>query len=83
MAVRYEEEENKMEKTKKLQGEVVETECEDDIICPYCGTRHDYFDVDENYSFMDEDEYIEKCHECCLDFTYRANVSITFSTRRL
>ena len=66
-----------------LSGEVVETECEDDIVCPWCGTRHDSFDVDEDYSFMDEDEHIEQCHECCLYFTYRANVSITFSTRRL
>ena len=66
-----------------LSGEVVETECEDDIVCPWCGTRHDSFDVDENHLFMDEDEHIEQCCECCLDFTYRANVSITFSTRRL
>lgn len=66
-----------------LSGEVVETECEDDIVCPWCGTRHDAFDVDENYSFMDEDKYKIQCYECDRDFTYRASVSITFSTRRL
>ena len=66
-----------------LSGQVVETECEDDIFCPWCGTRHDPFDVDENYSFMDEDDYKTQCHECDRDFTYRASVSITFSTRRL
>ena len=66
-----------------LSGEVVETECEDDIFCPWCGTRHEPFDVDENYSFMDESDYETQCHECCLDFTLRARVSYTFSTRRL
>jgi hypothetical protein len=66
-----------------LSGEVVETECEDDIFCPWCGTRHDPFDVDESYSCMDEDEHINQCYECGREFTYRANVSITFSTRRL
>ena len=66
-----------------LSGEVVETEFEDDIVCPWCGTRHDSFDVDEDYSFMDECEYETQCHECDRDFTYIAYVSITFSTRRL
>ena len=66
-----------------ISGEVVETECEDDIVCPWCGTRHDPFDVDENYSYMDEAEYKTQCNECDRDFTYRASVSITFSTRRL
>ena len=66
-----------------LSGEIIETECEDDIYCPWCGTRHDPFDVDEKYSFMDEGEHETQCHECDRDFTYRASVSITFSTRRL
>ena len=66
-----------------LSGEVVETEGEDDIVCPWCGTRRDPFDVDENHSFMDEDDYETQCHECGREFAYRASVSITFSTRRL
>lgn len=66
-----------------LSGEVVETECEDDIVCPWCGTRYDSFDVDENHLFMDEGEYTTDCVECGHDFVYQANVSITFSTKRL
>ncbi|MFM0684330.1 hypothetical protein [Streptococcus suis] len=66
-----------------LSGEVVETECEDDIVCPWCGTRYDSFDVDENHLFMDEGEHTTDCDECGHDFTYQANVSITFSTKRL
>ncbi|MDE1692868.1 hypothetical protein PWF76_09250 [Streptococcus suis] len=66
-----------------LSGEVEETECEDDIVCPWCGTRYDSFDVDENHLFMDESEHTTDCYECGHDFTYQANVSITFSTKRL
>ncbi|HFI0465552.1 TPA: hypothetical protein ACGOY9_000986 [Streptococcus suis] len=66
-----------------ISGEVVETECEDDIVCPWCGTRYDSFDVDEHHSFMDEGEYKMHCYECDNDFIYQAEVSITFSTRRL
>ncbi|HFI0607024.1 TPA: hypothetical protein ACGO4H_001713 [Streptococcus suis] len=65
-----------------LSGVVVETEYEDDIVCPWCGTRYDSFDVDENYSFVDEGEHVTHCYECDHDFTYQADVSITFSTRR-
>lgn len=50
--------------------------------CPCCGTRYDSFDVDENHSFMDEGEHVTHCYECDHDFTYQADVSITFSTRR-
>lgn len=66
-----------------LSGEVEETECEDDIVCPWCGTRYEPFDVDERYSFMDEGEYKTHCYECDNDFIYQADVSIAFSTRRL
>lgn len=65
-----------------LSGEVLETEYEDDIVCPWCGTRYDSFDVDENSSFVDEGEHVTHCYECDHDFTYQADVSITFSTRR-
>ncbi|WP_449169850.1 hypothetical protein [Streptococcus hyovaginalis] len=66
-----------------LSGAAVETEYEDDIVCPWCDTRYDSFDVDENYLFMDEGTHVTHCYECDHDFTYQANVSITFSTRRL
>ena len=66
-----------------ISGKTIETECEDDIFCPWCGTRYDPFDVDENCLYMDEGEYEIQCYECDRDFIYKASVSITFSTRRL
>lgn len=66
-----------------LSGEVEGTDCEDDIVCPWCGTRYEPFDIDEDCSFMDESEYEKKCYMCDHSFVYQATVSITFETRRV
>lgn len=65
-----------------LSGEVESTDGEEDIVCPWCGLEYDPFEVDENYSFIDEGEYKKHCYECGHDFIYQAEVNIRFSTRR-
>ena len=65
-----------------LSGEETETYGEDDIVCPYCGSHYEPFDVDEEGDYFDESEYDYKCCDCGHEFVYEASVSVTFSTRR-
>lgn len=60
--------------------EEIETSCEDDIICPYCGFSWEP-DFEADY-YSSEGDYKEECPECGEDFTIETNVSITYSTYR-
>ena len=74
----------KAQLAKDLQNnEVTETECEDSIICPYCGFEHENicgygehkaFSVDGDHDFM--------CWECNKEFIVFTNLSISYSTER-
>ena len=60
------------------ENEETETECEDEIICPYCGYR---MQDDDGY-FLQERDGDYECDNCGKTFNFTVNVEVTYSTSR-
>ena len=73
------ERQQEMKLASKLQNNIVtETNCEQDIVCPYCGYR---MEDDDSY-FIREQEGEYECPECEKTFYFQACIDITYSTQR-
>lgn len=60
------------------ENEEVETDNEDEIVCPYCGNRMQ--DDDGYFAQQGDGEY--ECDECGKTFNFTANIEVTYSTSR-
>lgn len=60
------------------ENEEIETDFEDEIVCPYCGNR---MQDDEGY-FAQQGDGEYECDECGKTFNFTANIEVTYSTSR-
>lgn len=67
-------------KEQLTSGEIEETSCEDDVICPWCG-EDDQPEVDEDDLWV-EGEYERRCGCCDKPYLLETSVSISYSTER-
>lgn len=74
--------EKNLEDVKKsiLSGEATSTDCENDVICPWCG---EVIEGDcETSEFYEDGEHVFACPYCDEEFTLSTSVSYTYSTER-
>jgi RNA polymerase subunit RPABC4/transcription elongation factor Spt4 len=64
-----------------LGNEITSTECEDEIICPYCGEEIE-LECDDAANW-EEGNYIGYCDWCDKDFRFQTHVSISYSSQRM
>ena len=64
-----------------LSNEITSTECEDEIICPYCGEGIK-LECDDAANW-EEGNYIGYCDWCDREFRFETHVSISYSTQRM
>lgn len=69
-------------KERILSGELGGTECEDEIICPYCGEVNEY-DIDYYNDIYTEGDKIMRCDYCEKEFNLCVNVFYSYDTSRL
>lgn len=63
-----------------LSGETTSTDCEDEVICPWCGEA---IEGDcETGEFYEEGTHVMECPECGKEFTLSTSVSYSYSTER-
>jgi len=70
-----------MQVTIKSTEEIVkklETDCTENIVCPYCGNEDD---CSWDYNFHDEKAEIW-CSECDMAITVYRNVTVTYTTHK-
>lgn len=60
-------------------GEIIETDCEDDIFCPHCGY---VYEIDDEYYLREDGEHRMQCPDCEKDFIVTTSVSYCFGTSR-
>lgn len=73
--------EHKKEIASEIQnGEIIETDCEDEIYCPWCGACYEPSDWDG--AMYEEGEHEEVCDECERPFEITVNVSYSYDTKR-
>jgi transposase-like protein len=60
-------------------GETDETDCEDEIYCPYCG---ELYEPDCEYELYEEGEHDLTCGECDKEFIVTVNISYSYDTKR-
>ncbi|CDN44016.1 hypothetical protein [Paenibacillus sp. P22] len=58
-----------------------DTECEDEITCPYCG--HEFSDSFEHLNGWEEDLGNIECSDCNKTFRCTANFSVSYSTEKI
>ncbi len=64
-----------------LSNEITSTDCEDEIICPYCGEGIE-LECDDAANW-EEGNYIGYCDWCDKDFRFQTHVSISYSSQRM
>ena len=63
-----------------LSGEATSTNCESDVICPWCG---EVIEGDcETSEFYEDGTHVFSCPECDKEFTLSTSVSYAYSTER-
>lgn len=63
-----------------VSGESDRTDCEDDVICPWCG---EILEPDcESSEFYDEGTHVMQCWNCNKEFALSTSVSYSYSTER-
>lgn len=63
-----------------LSGETTSTDCEDEVICPWCG---EVIEGDcETREFYEDGTHVFTCPECEKEFTLETSVSYSYSTER-
>lgn len=62
-----------------LSGEVTETSCEDEIVCPWCGER---LDCDDDYDLLYEGTHEVECYGCGRFFEVYTRVTYSYDTKR-
>ena len=63
-----------------LSGEETSTDCENDVICPWCG---EVIEPDcESSEFYEDGTHVMRCPECDKEFTLSTSVSYSYSTER-
>lgn len=63
-----------------LSGEATRTDCESDVICPWCG---EVIEEDcEMNEFYEDGTHVFDCPYCEKEFTLSTSVSYTYSTDR-
>lgn len=74
-------EKHKKELKRQIEdGEITETDCEDEVYCPYCGEEYEQ-DVDD-YELYNEGETELVCPECDKLFVVEVSVSYSYATKR-
>ena len=63
-----------------LSGEATSTDCESDVICPWCGEAIEG-DCDTG-EFYEDGTHVFDCPYCDKEFTLSTSVSYTYSTNR-
>ena len=67
-------------KARILSGEETSTDCERDVICPWCG---EVIEEDcETDVFYEDGEHVFDCPYCDKEFALSTSVSYTYSTER-
>jgi len=59
----------------------IETDFTDEIICPYCGTKHE--PNGESAVFYSDGDYDFKCEYCSNEFKVNTHVSISYSSTKV
>ena len=68
------------EQIKAFEDSGETTDYEDDIICPYCGSKHEA--DSETSAFYTDGEHDFDCGTCSNSFTVETMVSFTYSTHK-
>lgn len=63
-----------------LAGEVKSTDCESEIICPWCG---EIYEIEDNYDLYQDGEHEVECGACDRKFIVTVNVSYSYDTSRV
>jgi len=63
-----------------LSGEETSTDCENDVICPWCGEVIE--DDCETSAFYEDGTHVLQCPECDKEFALSTSVSYSYSTER-
>ena len=67
-------------KSSILSGEADSTDCEYDVICPWCG---EVLEADcESSEFYEDGTHVMQCWHCDKEFTLSTSVSYSYSTER-
>lgn len=68
------------EQIRNFQESEPDTEYTDDVICPYCGHKHE--SDSEDSSFYTDGDHEFTCHHCSNEFSLTTNVTYTYSTEK-
>ncbi len=66
-------------KQQLLDGEEDSTDCENEVICPWCG---EIYEIDDEYHLYEDGEHNLVCPNCEKRFLVNTSVSFSFSTER-
>lgn len=84
MCYSCQQERHEREIKKQIQsGETIETSCESEIYCPWCGEHLDFEPCDDYELLYADGDHEAECPECGKPFIVNTSVSYSYGTRRL